>query len=44
LLPERKKIKGKIMVPNKSICGIGFKVNLPAFSAVSSPCQRAVNP
>ena len=36
-----KQISGKIMVPNGSIWAIGFRVNLPAFSAVWSPKIKA---
>jgi len=35
--PDNKNIAGTIIVPNKSMCGIGFKVILPASSAVLSP-------
>ncbi len=35
---------GTIIVPTKSMCETGFKVNLPAFFAVSSPKSKAVKP
>ncbi len=35
------KNKGTIIEPIGSMCFIGFNVNLPIFSAVSSPCLRA---
>jgi hypothetical protein len=38
------KVKGKKIVPMGSMWAIGFKVNLPALFAVSSPKKRAMLP
>lgn len=38
------KINGKIIVPNGSICLIGFRVNLPSLLAVVSPNNKAILP
>ena len=40
----KSKSKGKIIVPNMSICFKGFKVSLPAFFAVGSPNCKAALP
>ncbi len=43
-LPEKIKIKGKTMVPKRSMCFNGFKVKRPASFAVGSPKCRATDP
>lgn len=42
--PEKIKRAGKRMVPIGSMWGMGFRVNLPAASAVLSPNLRAIYP
>ena len=39
--PNRINIKGRRIEPNISRCGIGLRVNRPAYLAVGSPCLRA---
>lgn len=37
-------IRGTMTEPTGSMCFIGFKVSLPAYFAVGSPCQSAARP